>query len=235
MNNCPNCGSNVNPGEVFCRSCGTKLPIPQNNVYNNLQQPQQVNNDSTEFLQPQPMNNGQVNNQPIYSQQQNVNPALQGFQQSPNYGHVNNGMTQNAPIDNGDLIDAYIGKNADKLKNGSFSGGVFFFGFLYVLYRKMWLLGFVWFAGALIADMFLPDIANGVFLISNIIICLQFKKWYLKYVVEQVDTIKAANPGNTQEQLMMICSQKGGTTLVPVIIVIVIFFILSFLVGSLLV
>ena len=47
MNNCPNCGSNVNSGEAFCRMCGTKMPVSQTNFSNNTQQPQ---------------NNGYVNN-----------------------------------------------------------------------------------------------------------------------------------------------------------------------------
>ena len=44
MNNCPNCGSNINQGEAFCRNCGTKMTIPQNNIMNNMQQPQPINN-----------------------------------------------------------------------------------------------------------------------------------------------------------------------------------------------
>ena len=60
-----------------------------------------------------------------YDNDRNIKPQ--------NYGYANNGMSQNTGIDYEDLVDAYIGKNADKLKNGGFSGCVFFFGFLYVL------------------------------------------------------------------------------------------------------
>lgn len=42
MNNCPNCGANVNSGEDFCRVCGTKITVSQNN-FNNTQQNQQMN------------------------------------------------------------------------------------------------------------------------------------------------------------------------------------------------
>ena len=44
MNNCPNCGSSVNQGDAFCKVCGTKLPLPQNNISNNTQQFQGVSN-----------------------------------------------------------------------------------------------------------------------------------------------------------------------------------------------
>ena len=51
MNNCPNCGANLNPNEDFCRVCGTKLPSSQNNFYNNVQQPQQINSQSINLQQ----------------------------------------------------------------------------------------------------------------------------------------------------------------------------------------
>ena len=43
MNKCPNCSFDVKPGDVFCRNCGSKLPIPQNNFSNSMQ-PQTINN-----------------------------------------------------------------------------------------------------------------------------------------------------------------------------------------------
>lgn len=216
MNNCPNCGSNVNPGEAFCRVCGTKIAVPQTNLFNNTQQPQQVNSVNTVFQQSQQMNN------------QNVNTVFQGFQQPQNNGYANNEMLQNNYINNEDLIDSYIGKNADKLKNGGFSVNTFFFGFLYVLYRKMWLLGFIWLAISIVANMFLESIASVFTLATNIIISTQFKIFYLRHVKEQVDKIKVENPDKTKEQLMMICSQKGGTTLIPVIVAIIFYAIVLF-------
>lgn len=51
MNNCPNCGANLNPNEDFCRVCGTKLSSSQNNFNNNVQQPQQMNSQSINLQQ----------------------------------------------------------------------------------------------------------------------------------------------------------------------------------------
>ena len=95
MNNCPNCGANVNSGEAFCRVCGTKIAVPQNN-FNNTQQNQQMNNQF----------NNQVNSE-------NVNSGLQGFQQSQGNQYSNSTMPQNDYINKDDLIDSYIGKNAN--------------------------------------------------------------------------------------------------------------------------
>lgn len=214
MNSCPNCGSNVNQGEAFCRVCGTRLILPQNNIANNQQPFQEINNQNVSNVQQS------VNNQNL-----GVNPTLQGLQQSQN-----NAGYQNNMISDDNLIDAYIGKNADKLKTGNFSASTFIFGYLYVLYRKMWLLGFIWVAASIVANMFLPSIAKYVVYFINIVISIQFKKIYLKHVKEQIDKIKIENPGKTNEQLMMLCSQKGGTTLVPVILVIILYAILISLV-----
>ena len=87
MNICPNCGSNLKDGDKFCRKCGTKVELRNNDLKT---------------------------------------------------------LIKNISISDDDLINAYIGKNADKLKNGTFSANTFFLGSLYVLYRKMWLLGIGW-------------------------------------------------------------------------------------------
>lgn len=200
MNNCPNCGSQVNQGEAFCRVCGTKLPSPQN-IANNMQYQQFTNQNFNMVNQP-------TNNQNINSQQLNTISNLQ------------NNIIYNNDTDDEDLIDSYIKKNVNKLKNGGFSANTFFFGFLYMLYRKMWLLGFIWFAISIITNTFLPSIANIVTLIANIVISIKFKKIYLNHVKEQVNKIKSENSEKTKEQLMMICHKKGGTTIVPVIIAI---------------
>lgn len=51
MNNCPNCGSKVNQGEAFCRVCGTRVALPQNNIANNTQLAQPTNNQAVNIQQ----------------------------------------------------------------------------------------------------------------------------------------------------------------------------------------
>lgn len=89
----------------------------------------------------------------------------------------------------------------------------------------MWLLGLIWLTISLVANIFLSSIAPYIALITNIIISIKFKEYYLKHVEEQVNKIKTKNPNKTKEQLMIICSQKGGTTVVPVIIAIITYII----------
>lgn len=217
MSNCPNCGSKVNQGEAFCKVCGTKLSSPQN-ITNNTQQYQQYTNQNTNSIN-QLINYKNINNPNQNVANQQINNNLNS--QQPQNNIYQNNIIYNNDSDNEYLIDSYIGKNAEKLKNGGFSTNTFFFGSLYVLYRKMWLLGFIWLAINITANIFLKSISGAIAVITNIIASTQFKKYYLKHVEERVDKIKSENPDKTKEQLIMICSQKGGTTLIPVIIAII--------------
>ena len=123
------------------------------------------------------------------------------------------------------LIDAYIGKNADKIKNGGFSVCTFFFGAMYALYRKMWVVGFAWIFGSFIVNMFIPLVGGFISMGVGIWISIEFNRWYLSNVREQVDSIKKMNSGKSMEELAKICSQKGGTTIVPIIIISLLSFI----------
>lgn len=38
MNNCPNCGTNVNSGDFFCKVCGTTISMQSNNILDGIQQ-----------------------------------------------------------------------------------------------------------------------------------------------------------------------------------------------------
>ena len=112
--------------------------------------------------------------------------------------HRNNGLKtfiKNISISDDDLINAYIGKNADKLKNGTFSANTFFFGSLYVLYRKMWLLGIGWLVVNLIVGAFLEPVSNVISIALSVVLGLKFKNLYLEHVIEEVNKIKIEKNG----------------------------------------
>ncbi len=250
---CRMCGTKLTPPQPTQNNTGQS--VQPNNQFLNNNEPntgfgfqetvQQGQNNNNQF------NNGMMQNNTVNSSMnQNINNGMtqnntmnnsmaqnSGYQNSgysnnnqQNYGYsTNNVMPQNNYVNDIDLIDAYIGNNAEKLRNGGFSVNTFLFGVLYVLYRKMWLLGFVWLAINIIVSMFLPSISTYVTWGANIIISLQFKKLYLNHVSEEVNKIKIENPGKTNEQLLLLCSQKGGTTLIPVVIVGLIYGIMFFI------
>ena len=124
-----------------------------------------------------------------------------------------------------DLINAYIGKNADKLKQGGFSIYTFLFGAIYALYRKMWVVGFSWLFGGILINLFLPGLGSIASIGAIIWISIEFNKWYLNDVKENVSSIKKMYSNMSREQLIEICRKKGGTTIVPVIIISILFFL----------
>jgi len=155
----------------------------------------------------------------------NINKPNTGYDYHSQFQNVNNVQDINNPGNNyyAELIDAYIGKNADKIKSGKFSWPSFFFGVLYVLYRKMWLLWLIIVAISAVASLIIPLPALIEYIISGIIIGLIFNKVYVNKVRKKVEKIVRENPGKTKEELKAICSKKGGTTIIPVLIIVGLF------------
>lgn len=134
-----------------------------------------------------------------------------------------------------ELLDAYIGKNAEKIKRKgneavSFSAPEFLCGLGYAVYRKMYMLAILQFLGFLIALIFLPTFWVYIYGAIKWIVILQFDKWYLKNAKEKVEKIKSENRGASQQDLIKICRKKGGTSIWGIIVIIV-SFILSFALG----
>lgn len=129
------------------------------------------------------------------------------------YNQVN--VKENQQINDDELIDAYIGKKADKIRQGGFSVATFNFGILgagwvYALYRKMWLFGFCWLGlNSLISLIPIKGIGILNFIIM-VLVSIKFKELYLAYVKKEVQVIKKNNPGKTKEQLLDICKHRGG-------------------------
>lgn len=190
MKYCSKCGMAVNEGDSFCKGCGEKLIVQNDNeqMNNNMQ----MNN-----------NNMQMNNNGSFNDQNNVQM---------------NGDDANFES----LVDVYMGKNAYGLRKGGFSLEMLFFNCLYMLYRKMWLLGLCWFAGVSIVMAFFGKYASFIIFICNIVMAFKIKDIYVKYAREKVRKIVSENPNMNYSQLITLCSAKGGTTLWPVFLIIVI-------------
>lgn len=182
---CSNCGSNIKPGEAFCRNCGSKNPNVQN------------------------QNNSNINN--VMSNQKS-------------------NISKNDSKDEV-LIDAYIGKNAEKIKTKKFSLPTLFLGAYYLIYRKIWLYGFVWVIGGSIIAVFLPAISKYLPFAIGVYFAIEFKKIYLKHVGKQVEKIKSENLGKSDAELIAICSRKGGTNVAAAIGAVLLAFVLGFILA----
>ena len=117
------------------------------------------------------------------------------------------------------LIREYMGKKANMFLNQKFNPSILvvqlIFGFVYLLFRKMYFYGFLWFA-ILVGLSIIPETQNYSFMFSLIMaiyFSLNFKDLYLVQAKEQVDKIKGKNPTATKEDLMVLCRKKGGVNL----------------------
>lgn len=180
--NCPNCGL-LNNGGAYCNNCGKPL-ISNNNISQN-EVPGEMQNIQSQM---------QINNNPsgILTVNSNQQPFSESFE-----------------INDNELLNAYICTNVNELRNGSFSWCTFFFGAIYMFYRKMWILGILYMALNCI-----PIVG----LISWIYFSVIFKKEYVKNAVSKIEQIKFDNPRSTQQELKYLCSKKGGTTIWPIIV-----------------
>lgn len=143
---------------------------------------------------------------------------------------TNNYSYQNAVNQDDYLLASYIGKNADKLTNNSFSIETFLFGTIYMLYRKLWIYGIAYLIGSLIISFFLSSYASLLIFAVNIYFSINFKKMYVNNAKEQIANIKKDNPNANLEELTMIAKKKGGTAIWPVIAIIALYFVFLFII-----
>ena len=98
---CKKCGSSLQNNEEFCQNCGEKI-IDENNQQNDLNTNNNYNNESvSQFFQSENNN-------------QNSDVVNDNFQSLYNQNNSNY-------ISDEELIDAYIGKNSQKIKKKVFS------------------------------------------------------------------------------------------------------------------
>ena len=223
MNNCPKCGSSINMGDAFCRVCGAQISTPQSGVETPqpeptpevVQEPIQIEPALVQAPEAIPVEAPVVQNAEPVQTPQTVEPNVV----SESVPNVNNPVSQNENDENDDeLIDYYIGNKAAQFRQGGFSIFTLLFGYIYVFYRKMYLYGFLWMAIILIISFFLRQLAFIGPVAIAIIMAISFKKLYMEHVRDQVNQIKAENPGSSREQLKAICSQKGGVAIWPIIV-----------------
>ena len=191
MKKCLNCGAEILEGENFCKDCGTPV---QNNI-------PEVNQGSSE---------GVVNPAPPTN---TISQAQEGIK-------INQVETKVVPFDS-ELLDAYIGKNAEKIKNKKFSWCTLLFNFIYLFYRKMWLYGILVIIASLVINIVVYPYGGLFTLIGLIVFSFKIKGIYLKDAQDKINNLIKENPTKTKEEIKALCMKKGGTTIVPVIIYII--------------
>ena len=139
----------------------------------------------------------------------------------------NNMATNQGSLDD-KLLEAYVGKKYQIIKNKKFSVPAFFFGYLYTAYRKYYSLTFIillinflvalFVKFATFNDATLATISAVTNIVLDIIVSFNFNKWYLNDAEKRVQKIKSDNPSLSENDLVALCSKKGkpsiGTSII---------------------
>lgn len=124
------------------------------------------------------------------------------------------------------LVKAYIGNNYAQLKQNRFSFPAFFFSGYYLIYRKMYLYGFL----LLLINMsilLIPELIFVLFIV-NIIVATNFNKLYYSFATKKVNNLKQKNENKSTTDLLQLCKQKGGTNIGMAITTIILIFAITF-------
>ena len=124
---------------------------------------------------------------------------------------------KNKMKDDSDKLErAFVGDKYDYFKKSPFNVGAFFLGPFYLLYRKMYLITFIYII-----------VAGSIPIISNIILAFIVNYLYLEHVKSKVKDIKNSSTLST-DSILDICEKKGGVSFVaPLIYFIIIVGILA--------
>ncbi|MBQ7668138.1 MAG: DUF2628 domain-containing protein [Clostridia bacterium] len=230
---CNNCGMDIVDTSNFCNGCGAKVNVQNLGVVSVNQQPiveqnNVVNTNNANFSSAAvgvPMASVNINTgvtQPGF-----VNTNVFSEPQTA-YNNVANDMPKRryagpkVYYDNAEddinLIDEYMGKNANSIRNCGFSVPMFFFGYYYLLYRKMYFLAMVF----LILSAIFAAIPGGVGMLiwlgMNIFMALKFNEWYLDKARTKIVEIRSQHITRRPIELVDICKKKGGTSIVAPIV-----------------
>ena len=120
---------------------------------------------------------------------------------------------------NKEYLKAYVGNNYVKIKKSSFSFPTFFFGPIYMFYRKLYMVGFIWVLLSIVAIIFFE-----LYFIAMIIMAILFRNIYFAHALKKVEIIKRRLTGLDHETIIKECKKSGGPNImVPIIIIILIF------------
>lgn len=86
---------------------------------------------------------------------------------------------------NEEYLKAYVGNNYEKIKKSSFSFPTFFFGPIYMFYRKLYMVGFIWILLSIVAIIFFE-----LYFIAMIIMAILFRNIYFAHALKKVEIIK---------------------------------------------
>ena len=153
---------------------------------------------------------------------------------------INHNITTNYEVSDTKEIETFIDKNVHKIKPNRISLPSFFFGSLYYLYRKMYVLGILLILLSLsftISFNYIPDdykiyvgCAYSLFcFVINIVLLIKFNSIYINHANRKISKIKNKYKNESRFEIMERIKYAGSTNLLaPALAILIVFFISGF-------
>lgn len=125
----------------------------------------------------------------------------------PTLGGLVDKINEEEQTDDEKYLIEYIGPNADKFTYKIISIPGFFFSSLYMLYRKLYLLGFI---TLLIQFSIIIFVNPFVALVINVLVGLFFNSIYISHYKRKIERIRNLSGSKEFANIINLCSQKGG-------------------------
>lgn len=128
---------------------------------------------------------------------------------------------------NARLFINYIGKNYKKIMQEKFSFPAFFFNGLYLIYRKMYILGiglyfFLIFLASIFSDnLIMSIIITVIYIIISVLLGIFTNKRYCEIAYEQCIEINEKYNYISDAAIIKLCKRRGGTNIAAVIATII--------------
>lgn len=225
-------------------------PSFQNNEIETVDLSSVNSNNIQQTTTPQTPVNMNYNNQNMNQQMVNMNYNNQNMNQQPISNGINDQVNPNImkqeekPVVNKSIIDGllnekvkekksdedflldYVGTNYIKLNNSMFNFAAFFFGPLYMFYRKCLLLGIIEVVTVILVEfiatlIFKFQSTTPLMVISLIIMAvfaLVFNRYYINRCREKIAKLRKQNPNADQFTFASLCYKKGRTSIGYVIL-----------------
>ena len=127
--------------------------------------------------------------------------------------------------DNEDCLEAYIGEDYNIIKKSNFNIYALLLSWAYVLYRKLYLTGFI---GLLIIIPLLltSKVLVIIYLIASMVLWgLFFNKYYLMVAKKKIERLIAKSDDTDRFKMVNICGKKGGVSIVKALLIYLLFLV----------
>ena len=138
-----------------------------------------------------------------------------------NSSNIYNGFKEPLPeIDEVKVNKEYVGEAFTKITMAPFSFVGLLFGGLYLIYRKVYILGFIALIFELGIFFSIPvPFSFVIFFVYRLVFALVVNRLYLGDVKLKIKLLRRFNPKKNQYELSVLAKKKGGTNLIMTLVV----------------